>query len=179
MSSAEGDPPDPDDGPPERARPEPTAGRGAWLVIGGIVVILLVVLGLILFGNSDDVDTAADDPVVESAPPESTPPDSAPTTTAPPPTSAPATTVSEPPAPAPRTSFEGEGVYRVGEDIAPGTYRQDGGSGPCFWSRLAELTGKSDAQIDSSLTEGPSQVTIAGTDRFFQTHGCGTWNKVG
>src|SRR3712207_7413905 len=50
-------------------------------------------------------------------------------------------------------SFEGEGVYRVGEDIAPGTYRQAGGAGPCFWSRLAELTGKTDARIDSGRSE--------------------------
>lgn len=78
--------------------------------------------------------------------------------------------------PGPRTSFT-EGTFRVGVDIAPGTYSAPGTSGNCYWARLSNLTGQNDI-IANHLDPGPASVTILASDVAFSTSRCGIWTKV-
>jgi hypothetical protein len=83
--------------------------------------------------------------------------------------------------PGPATSFRGEGTYRVGVDIAPGTYRTAGpaaGRGLCYWARLSDLSGSFDAILANDNLEGPGSVTISSSDVGFKTSGCQTWQQV-
>ncbi|MGC0142114.1 hypothetical protein [Pseudactinotalea sp. Z1732] len=77
----------------------------------------------------------------------------------------------------PSDSF-GNGTWRVGEDIEPGTYRTDGGSG-CYWERLSGFSGEFSDIISNDFTSGPSTVTIQGSDAGFSSQGCGTWEFMG
>lgn len=87
-------------------------------------------------------------------------------------TAAPTTTT----AAGPKTVF-GDGSYRVGVDIAPGTYRSSGTSSSCYWQRLSNFTG-TDNIIANYLSDSPTTVTILPSDAGFETRRCGTWTKV-
>ena len=90
-------------------------------------------------------------------------------------------TVTAPPtAVAPKTVMETDGMYRVGIDIEPGTYRTAGksaeGATECYWARLSSLN-----EVDilaSNITTGPQMVLIEAGDRAFLTHSCQTWVKL-
>lgn len=81
----------------------------------------------------------------------------------------------ETPEPEDKTSFPGSGTFLVGEDIEPGTYATDGGSGMCYWARLSGLSGEFDDIITNGIPDGQGYVTIAATDVAFETTSCGTW----
>ena len=70
----------------------------------------------------------------------------------------------------------GSGTFRVGDDIAPGTYAslQDGG---CYWARLSGFSGESADLIANDFVSqpGPGIVTIDPTDVGFESTRCGTW----
>jgi hypothetical protein len=86
-----------------------------------------------------------------------------------------AVTLTPPPPPGqPNTTF-GDGLYQVGVDIAPGTYRSAGGTG-CYWARLKTLD--TNSFIDSNLSDGPQVVQIQPTDEAFNTKDCQTWQKT-
>jgi hypothetical protein len=72
------------------------------------------------------------------------------------------------------TSKFGDGTYRVGKDIAPGTYRARGGNG-CYWERLASFSGTLKAILANDNASGPTVVTILRTDKGFMSSRCGTW----
>ena len=88
-------------------------------------------------------------------------------------------TVTLPPPPSPKTIIETDGMYRVGTDIVPGTYRSGGtspeGESDCYWARLRSL--KPTDIIDSGIGTGPQVVTIQPSDRAFVAHSCQTWQK--
>ena len=64
-----------------------------------------------------------------------------------------------PPAPTgPLTEF-GEGTYKVGEDIAAGTYKSAGGD-YCYWARLKNDSGDFGAIIANHIGSGPARVTV-------------------
>ena len=75
-----------------------------------------------------------------------------------------------------QTSFS-DGIYIVGTDIQPGTYKSTGGSG-CYYSRLSGFTGTLDDILANENTDGVAIVTIAGSDAGFKSARCGTWNKT-
>ena len=75
-----------------------------------------------------------------------------------------------------RTSF-GPGTYIVGTDIAPGTYRNSNSSG-CYWARLHGFGGTLSDIIANDNTDSPATVTIAATDKGFQSNDCGDWSKI-
>lgn len=77
-----------------------------------------------------------------------------------------------PPSP---TSAPGPGVWRVGIDIQPGTYRAPGGDA-CYWARLYTFQGNS--QLESNVVFGPATVTVLPTDVGFESNRCGTWQRV-
>lgn len=76
-------------------------------------------------------------------------------------------------APAVPTAAPGPGVWRVGVDIQPGTYRSSGGE-TCFWARIYGFQGNS--VLDSNILSGPTTVTILATDLGFESNRCGTWS---
>lgn len=72
--------------------------------------------------------------------------------------------------------FEGEGLYLVGSDIKPGTYKADASVG-CYFARLAS-TDTSDI-IDNGNIDGPIVITVKASDKALQVQRCGTFRKVG
>ena len=71
----------------------------------------------------------------------------------------------------------GDGVYIVGTDIAPGTWRAAGGD-DCYWERTAGFGGTLDEIIANDFTSGSAVVTIAASDAGFRTSGCGSWTRL-
>jgi hypothetical protein len=85
-----------------------------------------------------------------------------------------------PPEPAPRTTMETDGTYRVGTDIAPGTYRSAGrssqGESDCYWARLNSLD-PTDI-IANNISTAPQVVVIQPGDAAFLTRSCQPWQKT-
>jgi hypothetical protein len=79
------------------------------------------------------------------------------------------------PVPAQPTTF-GAGMKIVGVEISPGTYRSLGG-GSCYWERLSGFGGTLDEIIANDNAAGPSVVTIAATDKGFNSVRCGRWTQ--
>ena len=81
-------------------------------------------------------------------------------------------TPSPAPAPAPATGIGKDGIYQVGTDIVPGTYRSDGprDGNACYWRRISG--GKT---VDSAMTKQPQVVLIEPGDTAFRTDRCQTW----
>ncbi len=76
--------------------------------------------------------------------------------------------------PAPSADIEGDGIWLVGADIEPGTYRNT--NRDCYWARLRNLSG--DGIITNGI--GANQVVaVAASDVALETSGCGAWTKVG
>lgn len=80
------------------------------------------------------------------------------------------------PAPGPATSF-GDGTFRVGIDIAPGTYRNSDSSQGCYWERLSGFGGTLDEIIANNFTRARQVVTISPSDAGFSSEGCGQWSQ--
>lgn len=70
-----------------------------------------------------------------------------------------------------------DGIYLVGKDIAPGTYRT-AGSGRCYWKRSSGTSGDFDEIIANGNESGQAIVTIASSDVAFTTKRCGAWELV-
>jgi hypothetical protein len=80
----------------------------------------------------------------------------------------------------------GEGVWLVGQDVEPGTYRSPGattvmGFNFCSWQRLSDTSGETSAIIASGTGNAGEQqvVTIAATDTAFEVSGCEPFVKIG
>jgi hypothetical protein len=117
---------------------------------------------------------------VEGTPPTApTVPPTVPTVPPVPPTAVPTSTPVPPPTPTavPTTTpgTFGDGKYRVGQDIRPGTYRAAHPSGGCYWERLRGFSGEFGDIIANNFTGAPDVVTIAPSDFGFSSEGCGTW----
>jgi hypothetical protein len=70
-----------------------------------------------------------------------------------------------------------DGMYQVGTDIQPGTYRTREGSPNCYWERLRNFSGGMNGILANGGTSAPGIVTIEPTDVGFHSEGCGTWTK--
>lgn len=75
-----------------------------------------------------------------------------------------------------QTSF-GDGMYIVGTDIQPGTYRSSGTEG-CYYARLRGFTGSFGDIVSNNNTDTSAIVTIASSDEGFIATRCGTWTKM-
>ncbi len=75
-----------------------------------------------------------------------------------------------------KTRF-GDGMYIVGTDIAPGTYKNTGDTG-CYYARLSGFGNTTDDIIANNNTDNTAIVTIAASDKGFQSDGCGMWTKI-
>lgn len=70
-------------------------------------------------------------------------------------------------------TIPGSGIYLVGEDIQPGTYRSEGST--CYWARLSGTSGEFNDIIANDNVEGTAYVSIAASDVAFETSRCGEW----
>lgn len=75
----------------------------------------------------------------------------------------------------PTVASFGQGQKIVGTDIAPGTYRTRTASPGCYYARLSGFGGTLGEIIANENANGPAVVTIAKTDRGFESNRCGTW----
>lgn len=156
--------------------PPPLPGRRGsrltlWYASGAIMLMLLGCL--LLCGVQSGSSTGSDDarkPAQISAPAAPQTPSATPTTAAAVP-AGPATTISS------------SGTFLVGTDIAPGQYRAnvDPSDVGCYWARLRSTSGQFSDIIANGIGEPGGQVvvTIAATDKAFQSVHCGRWEKIG
>jgi hypothetical protein len=73
------------------------------------------------------------------------------------------------------------GMWIVGAQITPGTYRAENSTAGCYWQRVSSFTGAADALIANAFvsSSGPQIVTIASTDAGFSgSVECGSWTRV-
>jgi hypothetical protein len=75
-----------------------------------------------------------------------------------------------------KTSF-GDGIFIVGVDIAPGTYRTNAPDG-CYWERMRNFIGDLNSILANNNTKGSTIVEIRAGDSGFESDGCGTWSRV-
>lgn len=80
------------------------------------------------------------------------------------------------PGPAPgataKTTIDANGTFKVGTDIAPGTYSSAGPitDGVCSWKRS-----NGEGVVDNAMTKKPQVVQIDPTDTTFTTRDCQPW----
>jgi len=73
----------------------------------------------------------------------------------------------------------GDGMYRVGRDIAPGLWRNSDSSDFCYWERLRGFSGELDDIIANEFSDAQQTVRIKPTDVGFSASRCGTWTRIG
>jgi len=83
----------------------------------------------------------------------------------------------------------GPGDFRVGDEVAPGTYVAPGVAAGdwtdrCVWQRVSDFTFGPGSVIQSGTSSGgedsgPQIVTIDEHDFGFSSDGCGPWTKIG
>ncbi|KOV89177.1 MULTISPECIES: hypothetical protein [unclassified Streptomyces] len=80
----------------------------------------------------------------------------------------------------PASSMDGDGgMFKVGTDIAPGTYRSAGNADDsCYWERTKDAGHGLDSIIANNNVTGTAVVTISPSDAYFKTNDCGTWKKA-
>lgn len=78
----------------------------------------------------------------------------------------------------PTAGFSG-GHYRVGSEVAPGTWRNSDSGDTCYWERLSGFSGTFDDIISNGLSDNIETVTISADDVGFWSTRCGTWTKIG
>lgn len=74
------------------------------------------------------------------------------------------------------TAAPGDGTWRVGLDVQPGTYTATGDS--CYWARLSGFSGSFADLIANDIVTGPAIVTIDPTDIGFESNRCGAWTLI-
>ncbi|WP_406366285.1 hypothetical protein [Streptomyces sp. NBC_00645] len=81
----------------------------------------------------------------------------------------------------PATRMKGDGgMYRVGADIAPGTYKSSGNADDsCYWERDKDASHSMNSIVANNNVSGTAVVTIGAGDAYFKTAGCGDWKKTG
>ncbi|MFI6940246.1 hypothetical protein ACIBI4_13310 [Streptomyces sp. NPDC050418] len=72
------------------------------------------------------------------------------------------------------------GMFKVGVDIAPGTYKSTGNADDmCYWERSKDAEQGLDSIIANNNVKGTGIVTITAKDAYFKTTGCKDWKKTG
>lgn len=70
----------------------------------------------------------------------------------------------------------GDGQYRIGVDITPGTYRNSGNDTACSWQRIRYDGASSEVvNVTSTLRQ---VVTLKPSDSEFSSRGCGIWEPA-
>jgi hypothetical protein len=81
----------------------------------------------------------------------------------------------------PAATMAGDGgMFRVGADIAPGTYQSTGNTDDsCYWERAKDAEHSIDSIIANDNVSGTAVVRISSSDAYFKTSGCQDWKKTG
>ncbi|MFF8608779.1 hypothetical protein ACF06X_22870 [Streptomyces sp. NPDC015346] len=81
----------------------------------------------------------------------------------------------------PKTTLKGDGgMFKVGVDIAPGTYKSTGNEDDgCYWERSKDASHSTDAILANNNVSGTAIVKVSKSDAYFKTSGCGDWVKTG
>lgn len=146
--------------------PQPPPKRSAWSrairsypvrALGGLVALFA---GIIFVNKMNAVETAAN--------PQLAHPRSVQTSAS---------------APSAATGEIGPGVWLVGSDVQPGTYRTTGpasGQRYCFWSRHSNTSGGplDDIIASDGASSGQMIVTIKASDKLFRTNDCSPFVKI-
>jgi hypothetical protein len=158
------------------------------LLVGGALAIALVscFIGSAIGGSATTSRNAAS-PVVSTVTITETVqvPATPPPTTGVPATTGPPATTAPPPATPPAAAGPTirDGTWLVGTDIQPGQYRArvPADSSLCYWARLRGTSGTANDSISNGAHQPNTEafVTIARTDKAFQSEGCGSWTKIG
>ena len=161
---------------PPHKKPMSKEARIGWSILAGFAIFGLgAAVGA---AGSGDTTASASNPqptVTVSGEPGAEITVTAPPVTVTAPAPAPKTVTAPPPGPA--SVMTEDGIYLVGVDIKPGTYKS-GPDGDCYWARLKNTEGDLDSII-ANHNGGNSVVTIRKTDKAFETSRCGEWKKVG
>ncbi len=75
-----------------------------------------------------------------------------------------------------RNKIDGDGVYAIGTDKNPGRYKTTGSPTGCYWQISPDPNG-SDI-VENDFGDGVAYAQIS-PGQFFQTKGCGSWDRVG
>ncbi|MFJ8649064.1 hypothetical protein ACIRNI_23450 [Streptomyces sp. NPDC093546] len=81
----------------------------------------------------------------------------------------------------PKSEAKGDGgMFKVGADLAPGTYKSTGNEDDtCYWERAKDASHNTDAILANDNVSGTAIVKITATDGYFKTTGCKDWVKTG
>ncbi|GLP71616.1 hypothetical protein TUSST3_82350 [Streptomyces sp. TUS-ST3] len=72
------------------------------------------------------------------------------------------------------------GMFGVGADIAPGTYKSTGNTDDsCYWERTKDAEHGIDSILANDNVNGTAVVRISASDAYFKTTGCKDWKKTG
>ncbi|MEU3605705.1 hypothetical protein AB0E83_09665 [Streptomyces sp. NPDC035033] len=79
------------------------------------------------------------------------------------------------------TTLKGSGgMFKVGVDVAPGTYKSTGNQdAECYWERTKDASHSTDSILANDNVTGTAVVKITAKDGYFKTAGCGDWVKTG
>lgn len=72
----------------------------------------------------------------------------------------------------------GEGLWLVGDEIAPGLYQTLDGGDSCYWERLSGLGGTMDEIVANEIGHGQEVVEISASDVAFNSERCGEWYEI-
>jgi hypothetical protein len=75
------------------------------------------------------------------------------------------------------STFEGSGIYMVGTDIRPGTYRAAASSG-CYYAVLRKLDGSIDAIMSNNNVSGPVVIEVPSSAKGVEVSNCATFTRV-
>ncbi|WP_282692855.1 hypothetical protein [Streptomyces sp. CC208A] len=80
----------------------------------------------------------------------------------------------------PGSALKGDGgMFKVGVDVAPGTYKSAGNEdAECYWERSKDAGHGVDAILANDNVTGTAIVKITATDGYFKSVGCGDWTKT-
>jgi len=76
------------------------------------------------------------------------------------------------------TPISGNGNFRVGTKIAPGTYVTKSSTNLCYWERVSSFDGSFDSILANDIGSGQRIVTIAEGDYGFTSDRCGSWIRL-
>lgn len=74
-------------------------------------------------------------------------------------------------------SFGGDGIYLVGTDIQPGTYKA-GPSPDCYTEVDRDLDGGLDSIMSNNITSGPVVLKVPSSAKAIKVNGCAEFHKV-
>lgn len=75
-----------------------------------------------------------------------------------------------------KTTFS-DWMFIVWTDIEAWTYKNSGWKW-CYYVRLSDFSWNFDDIISNEITNDSAIVTIDSSDKWFSSHGCGTWKKI-